>query len=267
MLRTYRHFRGRPAPLFVLLAVAVRRCQGHDSTQRNRSSLMLLLAQFLNFLGYMVGGAVFIWQAKRRKLATEGMGLILLAALVGGLVGAKLTEWLFGAGAPLFNSPAAFFDPFVGGRSILGGVLVGWLCVEIAKRRLGITRKTGDMFAFALPAGEAVGRLGCMVGGCCYGIGTTVPWAVFQHSEWRHPTQLYSSAAAIVTLCVVYFFRNRVPEGGLFPIYLMMFGCSRLVVEFFREGEVAFAGLSIAQLICIEIVVSSAILLALRLRK
>ena len=227
---------------------------------------MLLLAQFLNFLGYFVGGAVFIFQAKRRKLATEGMGLILLAALIGGLVGAKLTEWIFGAGAPLFNSPAAFFDPFVGGRSILGGVVVGWLCVEIAKKRLGITRKTGDMFAFALPAGEAVGRLGCFVGGCCYGVGTSMPWAVYQHAEWRHPTQLYSSFAALITLGVVYFFRNRVPEGALFPIYLMMFGGSRLIIEFFRESDVVFAGMSVAQLVCAEIVISSAILLVFRLR-
>jgi phosphatidylglycerol:prolipoprotein diacylglycerol transferase len=227
---------------------------------------MLLLAQFLNFLGYFVGGAVFIFQAKRRKLATEGMGLILLAALVGGLVGAKLTEWIFGAGAPLFNSPAAFFDPFVGGRSILGGVVVGWLCVEITKKRLGITRKTGDMFAFALPTGEAVGRLGCFVGGCCYGIGTSAPWAVYQHGEWRHPTQLYSSFAALITLGVVYFFRNRVPEGALFPVYLMMFGGSRLIIEFFRESEVVFAGLSVAQLVCAEIVISSGILLVFRLR-
>jgi phosphatidylglycerol:prolipoprotein diacylglycerol transferase len=227
----------------------------------------MLLAQLFNWLGYVVGGVVFLWQARKRRLATEGIGIIFLAALIGGLAGAKLTEWIFGAGTPLFNSPAAFFDPFVGGRSILGGVLVGWLCVEIAKKRLGIRRKTGDLFAFALPAGEAVGRLGCFFGGCCHGKAASVPWAVFQHGDFRHPTQLYSSAAALLTLGVVYFFRNRVPEGCLFPIYLMMFGGSRLLIEVFREGEPAFAGLSLAQWIAIEIFISALILLVFRLRK
>ena len=227
----------------------------------------MLLAHVLNWLGYLVGGVVFLIQARRRKLATEGMGIIFAVALIGGLAGAKLTEWIFGAGAPMFNSPAAFFSPLVGGRSILGGVLVGWLCVEIAKKRMGIRRKTGDLFALALPAGEAVGRLGCFFGGCCYGKSADVPWAVFQHGDLRHPTQLYSSLAAIITLFVVWFFRNRTPEGSLFPIYLMMFGGSRFVIESFREGEAAFAGLSLAQWIAIEIFASALIMLVVRLRK
>lgn len=46
----------------------------------------------------------------------------------------------------------------------------------------------------------------------------------------------------------------------------MMFGGSRLIIEYFRESEVVFAGMSVAQLVCAEIVISSAILLVFRLR-
>ncbi|MDQ2985412.1 MAG: prolipoprotein diacylglyceryl transferase [Armatimonadota bacterium] len=227
----------------------------------------MLLAQLLTLSAFIVGGIVFYAEAKRRKLATTGIGKITIAALIGGLAGAKITELIFGGGPSLTESPWTLFDPTTGGRTIVGGIVGGWIAVEIAKRVLGIRRTTGDMFALALPAGEAVGRLGCFVGGCCYGIESSVPWSVYQHGAFRHPTQLYLAAAAAITFLVLTSLRKRTREGSLFPLYLMMFGSYRLVIEFFRVREIAFSGLSVAQWVSIELIVSSIILLAYRLRR
>lgn len=223
----------------------------------------MILAQALTLLGFATGGLVFFLEARRRNLATEGIGKLTLVALIAGLVGAKLTELVFGDGA-LFREPWALLDPRTGGRTIVGGILAGWLAVEIAKRKMGIKRTTGDMFALALPAGEAVGRLGCYVGGCCYGAESSVAWAVFQHGAFRHPTQLYLSAAALGTFLLLFRLRDRLAEGMLFPLYLCLFGAYRLVIEFFRVRDVAFAGLSVTQWVSIEIFATSLILLMVR---
>lgn len=222
----------------------------------------MVLAQALTFLAFVVGGVVFYLEARRRRLATSGIGKLTFVALVAGLAGAKITELIFGGGQLWM-----LFDPTTGGRTIIGGVIAGWIAVEIAKWRLGIKRTTGDMFALALPAGEAVGRLGCFVGGCCYGIETLVPWAVLQHGASRHPTQLYLAAAALSTFIGLFLVRKRIPEGALFSLYLMSFGGYRLLIEFFRAREIVFAGLSVAQWVSVEIIVSSVLLLAYRLRK
>ncbi|MEO7453451.1 MAG: prolipoprotein diacylglyceryl transferase family protein [Fimbriimonadales bacterium] len=227
----------------------------------------LIVAQVLTLFAFMVGGIVFYFEAKRRKLATEGVGRITVAALVGGLIGAKLTELIFGSGPSLFESPWLLFNPATGGRTIIGGIIAGWIAVEIVKWRLGIRRSTGDMFALALPAGEAIGRIGCFIGGCCFGIETSVPWAVWQHGEYRHPTQLYLASAAALTFVCVWRLRSRLPEGALFAVYLALFGSYRLVIEFFRAREIVFGGLSTAQWVSVELIVSSIILLAYRLRK
>jgi phosphatidylglycerol:prolipoprotein diacylglycerol transferase len=222
----------------------------------------VLLAQSLTFLAFAVGGIVFYLEARRKRLATSGIGKLTLVALVAGLAGAKITELIFGGGQLWM-----LFDPTTGGRTIIGGVIAGWIAVEIAKLRMGIKRTTGDMFALALPAGEAVGRLGCFVGGCCYGIETSVPWAVFQHGAFRHPTQLYLAIAASLTFAILFLIRKRLPEGALFSLYLMSFGSYRLLIEFFRTREIAFGGLSVAQWVSVEIIASAALLLAYRLRK
>jgi hypothetical protein len=89
---------------------------------------------------------------------------------LGDAIGAQVLQSVFG-GIP--------------GKSLLGGVAVGYAAVVYAKRQLGIRRPTGDLFAVALAAGEAVGRVGCFFAGCCYGKVTTVPWAVHNHGAWR----------------------------------------------------------------------------------
>ena len=108
-------------------------------------------------LGYLTGLAAFVLMARRRQLATAG---IMSVGLIGGLAGANLAQWLFGGAA---------------GKTVLGGIAGGYLTIILYKRYLGLRRPTGDLFAVAISAGEAVERWGCFFGGCCYGKACAVP--------------------------------------------------------------------------------------------
>jgi phosphatidylglycerol:prolipoprotein diacylglycerol transferase len=222
----------------------------------------MTLGSFFTALGYVAGILIFLLEARRRHLATEGMRRIALAGLCGGVLGAKLTEWGLAHWHAFAAHPAALLDPRLGGRTIIGGLLAGWLAVEIAKRRLGIRRSTGDLFALALPAGEAIGRVGCYFNGCCYGTPSHVPWAVYQHGAWRHPTQLYAALIAAALFGTLYALRDRLPHAGdLFRLYLVLYGAGRFGLEFLRERNLAFGGLSLAQWACLEIAVVAALAL------
>jgi phosphatidylglycerol---prolipoprotein diacylglyceryl transferase len=223
----------------------------------------MTLGSAITAASYLVGVLVFYLAARRRRLATEGMRHVALAGLCGGVVGAKLTEWGLAHWQTLASHPGAMLDPRLGGRTIIGGVLAGWLAVEIAKWRLGIRRSTGDLFALALPAGEAVGRVGCFFNGCCYGVRSNIPWAVFQHGAWRHPAQLYSALAAAAIFGTLFALRDRMPrEGDLFKLYLVLYGVSRFGLEFLRERNLAFGGLSLVQWVCVEMAVVAAVALS-----
>ena len=202
---------------------------------------------------------MFWWAARKRKLDTEGMGFVALAGFVGGVIGAKLTEWILMHWSTFAANPSAILDPRVGGRTLIGGVLCGWLAVEIAKWRLGIRRSTGDLFALALPAGEAIGRVSCHFNGCCFGTRSTFFYAIYQHDAWRHPAQLYSAGVAAIIFGVLLMLRDKLPrEGDLFKCYLLLYGSSRFMIEFFRERTLAVGGLSVAQWICLGIATAGA---------
>jgi len=226
----------------------------------------MTLGEFITALGYLTGIAVYLYVAKRRKLLTEGMFFVACWAIAGGLVGAKLGEFL-AEGWPISISPLTIFDATVGGRALLGGLLGGWVAAEIAKRRMGIKRPTGDLFAYALSAGEAVGRIGCYFNGCCYGKATTFPIVIYQHGAWRHPTQLYSSATAAIIFLILLAMRKHVAkDGDLFRVYLLCFGITRFLIEFLREGKPALWGLTAMQWLCIDLAFAGAVGLALSIR-
>ncbi len=186
--------------------------------------------------------------ARRRGVATAGMGWVGLAGLWGGVLGARLAHWLAVEPGLLLAQPVALLDPRSGGRTILGGIVGGWLAVEATKRALGIHRSTGDLFAWALPVGEAIGRIGCWLNGCCYGRPCDLPWAVWQHGAWRHPTQAYSMLVCGLVLGVLARAAPRVRrEGDLFRVYLVAYGIGRFLVEVFRDQDGATGALSAGQ--------------------
>ncbi len=197
-----------------------------------------LMAAPIYALGYAVAVAVFWWMARRRGMGGTDVARVMTAGLLGGLAGANLVQ-LLATGLP--------------GKSIEGGILGGWLAVVAAKRYFGIVRPTGDLFALAIPAGEAIGRVACFVGGCCYGKAAGLAWAVHDHGAWRHPSQLYLSLGAAISFAALLWVERRgaLPENGLFYLGGMLFCADRFVADFFRDVA-PFAGtLTVAQLGCI----------------
>ena len=197
-----------------------------------------LLAAPIYAFAYAAAIAVFWWMARRRGMDTAGIRLIMSAGLIGGLVGANLAQFAF-AGGP--------------GKTIEGGIAGGFIAVILMKRRLGIVRSTGDLFAPAIALGEGIGRIGCFVGGCCYGKVTEVALAVHDHGAERHPTQLYTSAAAFASFGILLALdlRRVLPEGALFYVQIALFCLSRFAIEFLREGDALQIGVTIAQVGCV----------------
>ncbi len=199
--------------------------------------LRLALSAVVYVLAYGAGLLLFAWAARRRGIAARDARAVAVAGLFGGLVAASLVQLVVSGDA---------------GKTILGGVAGGWIAVVLAKRSIGLRRPMGDAFAFALAGGEAIGRLGCFVAGCCYGKVAHVAWAVHDHGQPRHPTQLYSSLAALATLGIIAWAdrRRTLPDNAIFFLQGALFCALRFAIEFYREVP-AYGALTAAQYACI----------------
>lgn len=219
----------------------------------------MTIGELFTGLGFLTGLLVLYLSARQERLVTSGMGKVALAGFVGGIFGAKISQLLF-SGWPAKVPWYVVFDPQAGGKALFGGMLFGWLAVVLAKRKLGIRRATGDHFALALPAGEAVGRIGCFFNQCCYGTRCDLPWAVEQHGALRHPAQLYSAITAALLFVTLLWLKPKLArEGDLWRLYLLGFGVTRFGLEFVRERDVAWLGLSAMQWFCMELIVFAAV--------
>jgi prolipoprotein diacylglyceryltransferase len=205
-------------------------------------------------LGYAAGYAVF-----RRLRAAQGDVIdeprrwtVIAAAAVGALVGSRLLglaeQWptLFAALRGR-HSMALLVSP--GGKTIVGGLLGGWLAVELVKRLTGIRRRTGDLFALPLCVGIAIGRVGCLLAGLedgTYGKPSSLPWAFdFGDGIGRHPTQLYE----ILFLFALAFVLSRpiaLPEGSRFRIFLGSYLLWRTAIDFLKPQPLVM-GMNIIQ--------------------
>lgn len=175
-----------------------------------------------------------------------------LAAFTGAMIGSKL-PFLFDVNVSL-NSWVWLAD----GKTILGGILGGYLAVEVVKPFVSITERTGDHFAIPVAIAVAFGRLGCFVSGCCFGEVTDVPWGIEFPSArdevnvLRHPTQLYE--ATFHGLAVLVLRGLELKDwfhGRRLTLYLGSYLVYRFVSEWIRPEPDVMFGLTIYQLACI----------------
>ncbi len=214
-------------------------------------------------LGFIVGMLVFYYQYKKKEQSGdphEHFVNLFVAALIGGAIGAKLPIWVFNY-KEIFSHTVTIATA-LSGKTVLGGIIGGWIAVEIEKHRLGIKKKTGNSFAPALALGEAVGRIGCFLNGCCGGIPSTLPWAMdFGDGILRHPTQLYMSAFCMALFIFLWSIKDKVERpGGLFRIYLIIYFTFRFFIEFIRTNAIFAFGLTGFQLVSIAVVLYASLL-------
>jgi phosphatidylglycerol:prolipoprotein diacylglycerol transferase len=206
-------------------------------------------------LAYFLGSRVYLWLKARQgdPIAAADRWSIVAAAAVGAAIGSKLLYWLSDPALTLER----WQDPYhlMGGKSVVGGLIGGLVAVEWVKRRIGLTRSTGDLFAIPLAVGIAIGRMGCFLTGLddhTHGLPTSLPWGVdFGDGLTRHPAQLYEIAfLALLTPALVYLRARPHHEGDLFKVFMVAYMGFRLLLEFIKPG-VALAGLNPIQWACV----------------
>jgi len=178
--------------------------------------------------------------------------ILQILTLLGALVGAKLGVMMGDVGWPVRRLE----DPWqilLTGRSLVGGFLFGFLTAEVLKPRMGHRHPPNDHFARTLAFSIAIGRLGCLMTGCCRGLPWDGPWAIADVAGvLRHPAPLYEivfhSGIGLVFSGALSRGRWR---GTFFARYLIAYGVFRLMTEFLRETPRFLDPFTVYQLLCL----------------
>jgi len=156
--------------------------------------------------------------------------------------------------------------------AILGAALAIWIYSKFSHFKFGYV---ADLVAPGIILAQAVGRVGCTINGCCYGIPTSLPWGViYTHPNSlaplgvaTHPATVYEIIWNLIVFGVLFKLRGRFkPDGSLFLIYLSLYSLWRVGTDFLREGTPFLFGLHQAQIIAIIVLAITVPILAYRTR-
>ena len=146
--------------------------------------------------------------------------------------------------------------------ALLGAVLGIWIYFKLTKVKMGYYF---DLLAPAAIMAQAIGRIGCLLNGCCYGTPTNLPWGLVytdpQSAGWlhgipTHPTVVYEIIYNTIIFGVLLSLRKKLkPDGSLFILYLALYAAWRLGIDFLRDGTPFLFGLHQAQVISIIVLV------------
>lgn len=234
---------------------------------------------FMLMLAFVIGAFWLIREGRIRKPLIEADTIldIFVFIIIGSIIGARfiyiLTQWsdYFGPDIPVTESIRRVIQITEGGLSIHGGIFGALIFGAIYIKAKGMEFwDTVDFFMPALALGIAIGRIGCFLNGCCYGIacepnfpmGVKFPNAATWESRGyptdlaqlydagqaalgtaaRHPAQLYEAAGAFALFIYLMNFRhNRVFKGHVFLMFVIGYSALRFWVEMFRFGDPADA--------------------------
>lgn len=224
-------------------------------------------------LCFVIGQIILHRELVHRGHDPAPVGDLVFAAVIGGLLGAKIYY------AILTQDAGALFDRagFVFWGGLIGGIIATSLVVHFKKLRWSTI---SDASAISLAAAYSVGRTGCWAVGDDYGrpwdsalavqfpqgappstaanmsqlFGVSFPPGTDPSAVIAvHPTQIYEVILGFVMFLIVWRYRDhRHAAGWLFGVYAVLAGLERFIIEFVRaKDDRFFGGLTLAQVIAL----------------
>ena len=234
---------------------------------------------FFVALGFAVGIWTAIKVGKRQGVPSQQVMDMAFVMIVWAIIGSRLFYVLINFSYYKTNL-LDIVKLWQGGLVFSGGLVATAAAMIWYLRRHHLSFwSTGDLWAPSLALGQAIGRIGCFMAGCCYGRPTGTSWGVvFTHPKSLaplnvplYPTQVFEAFAGLaIFLVLIYLHGKRKFEGQVYIWYLILHSTARLLVERFRgddRGLISGTEMSSTQLLATLILVGSvAALLVLRSR-
>lgn len=172
---------------------------------------------------------------------------IYFMSLIAGVMGGRLVNGLTRL-PDLLSGRITLLDVFAGGGIWLAGTVLGvgtylWLC-----RRSQVPIGVGANIIFTvIPLAHGIGRIGCLLGGCCYGAPTDLPWGITYTNELAHrmmgtplhvplhPSPVYEFLLEFTLFVAVFILWRRGPRPWATPVvWCGAYGVARFFLEFVR---------------------------------
>jgi phosphatidylglycerol:prolipoprotein diacylglycerol transferase len=211
----------------------------------------------------VAAAAVAIWLAQRegRRRGMDAAVVSDAVVWVGGaaLVGGRVLYVIQNELGSLAEHPTHILMVWMGGLSFYGGLLGGLLALVVFARRRRISVLAAfDVAARAAAIGQAIGHVGCLIGGDSYGLPTDLPWAVVYQNPGAmapqgiplHPTQAYEAillAGLFVGLWLGRARLSRLGDGAVAGAYLLGLAVIRFGLFYLRDEPAVLFGLKTAQ--------------------
>jgi len=218
-------------------------------------------------LGFIVATLVARYRFRQLYKNPDIVLDFVLAAVVGGIIGARLF-YVLGHWSEYVEKPGEIIKINMDGLVFYGGLILGLaLTILVGRFRHQPFWGTMDLAGLCVPLALAIGRIGCLLNGCCYGKPTGLPWGISYPVSTgiigaRHPTQVYEFILDLALFVFLWWKKDSFArDGTAFWLFVMGYGAIRFLVEFFREHSnpdavLLFQGMSIFFLL-----VSAAVLL------
>lgn len=210
----------------------------------------------LEYLAFFLAFRYYVYLRKHRTdvISSNNRLSIILGAALGALIGSRLVGFLEN---PMIEFSQENLIQLLNTKTIMGGLFGGLLGVEFAKKRIGETASSGDLFTFPIILGIFIGRIGCFLSGInefTYGYETSSVFGMdLGDGILRHPTSLYE----LVFLIFLFFGlkqtqkKTTLKNGDLFKWFMILYFSFRFCIEFLKPNVFYVLGLSSIQILCI----------------
>jgi phosphatidylglycerol:prolipoprotein diacylglycerol transferase len=193
-------------------------------------------------IAFLVGLLIARSRAARYGIDPNKLVDGFVISLIIGIIGARLAFIV--QEIPYYSAhPKELFSPQFAGITSFGGIAFGLTSILIwAKRNkingLAVLDTAGPAFLIA----HAIGRIGCLLNGCCYGgvCSTALPWKIHVEGNplWHHPAQIYDSLMNVAAFFLVIALQNKNRTlGQTFALAMALHGLARFIYEFWRGGD------------------------------